>query len=261
MARNPIRLDSVVTLVLYKLYERFVELDEAGGIELNQLQSKELSHLSFNMIRLATDKIGRNNWISVINKDTGPKIEINEMGIQFVESQISDVNSEYYRLFHASEADFARFGLIAERTLQSGREAQSGLDSSFLLDGGAIDGGADNEPAGPQLAPASDRFVTFDHNSSDFGSAVAALDVVIQGIEGSNELHADADERLALRREVEGLKVLISEPKARLIAVWSAVQENSALQWVAKQASGGVLGNAAYDAIKYITNLIISFIK
>ena len=65
-------------------------------------------------------------------------------------------------------------------------------------------------PLSTDPIPAADRFVAIDHNSPAFVQADEALDTLANAVRGSNDLFANADERLAVASEVTGSERLFA---------------------------------------------------
>jgi hypothetical protein len=98
-----------------------------------------------------------------------------------------------------------------------------------------------------EAAPASDRFVSFDHNSAPFKEATNALEQLAEAVRGSNELFADPEERLAVAEEVSSIRHLIARASVRIAAVQQA--RNGLLKWLVKAAAGAIVGHWALVAM------------
>ena len=105
--------------------------------------------------------------------------------------------------------------------------------------------GADPIPA--------DRFVTINRNSPAFRQADEVLDRLAHAVRGSNDLFANADERLAVVREVEGVSKAIRAGVVRAAAVLS---DNSVIAFLAKEGVSAVIRTLAVEALKWLWTLI-----
>lgn len=107
-----------------------------------------------------------------------------------------------------------------------------------------------------QAVPAADRFVARSDNEAAFVEAEKELTALVEAVRGANDLFADADERLAVERELEGIQRLLSGPKARAAAVWDAVTANGVVRWLADHAAGGVVAAAAVAAAAALARIV-----
>ena len=116
-------------------------------------------------------------------------------------------------------------------------------------------GVAVTSPVGLPPAPPQDRFLRRSDNESAFAAAVVALDGLTDAVRSSNSLFAAAEERLAIVREVEGLRRLLDHGVVRARALWDAIRPRGILGWLAVVATG-VTANFATDAIRAISSLL-----
>lgn len=104
------------------------------------------------------------------------------------------------------------------------------------------------------IIPASDRFVTLDHNAPAYADAVAKIAELTQAVRGANDLFANADDRLAVLSEIEGIGAMLRQKVVRVGAVAQLARQEGTLAYLA--AKTGVIGNAAYDLIKFFLGFI-----
>lgn len=103
--------------------------------------------------------------------------------------------------------------------------------------------------------PASDRFVSLDHNSRDFNEAIETLEKIADRVEKSNELIADKAQRLAIIREVNGLKELIQQPSVRAVTIWHSIKGSGVLAWLTVHGSDAVLNALAVEAVGHMLKI------
>jgi hypothetical protein len=102
--------------------------------------------------------------------------------------------------------------------------------------------------------PAADRFVPINHNSPGHREADEALEQIEAQLTGNNELFADADQRLAVVREVHGIREALQERFIRVQVLLTYVQ--GPLTWLASQFFSGVIRTLAGKVITYLTGLM-----
>lgn len=108
-----------------------------------------------------------------------------------------------------------------------------------------------------EVIPAADRFVTLDHNSAEYREAVTAIDNLVTAIETTNnQLFADKAQRLAVVREVKGIRTLLEDASVRISAIAQHVRDGGVLTWLVQKARDGVIGNYAYAAIEALRRLV-----
>lgn len=107
--------------------------------------------------------------------------------------------------------------------------------------------------------PASDRFVTLDHNQPEVQAARAAVNDLVERVEGANDLFANDEDRLVAIREVKSLRDALAAPRQRLAALWQATQESSVISFIAREAAGGVVGEVALKVLAAVAALIAIF--
>jgi hypothetical protein len=115
---------------------------------------------------------------------------------------------------------------------------------------------AGNAQSSSADVPAADRFVSKSDNEAAFEEAAQRLSDLAEAVRGANDLFADADERLAVERELEGLERLLRGAKVRAAAIWSAVTGSGVLRWLANHAVGGIVAQAATAAARALANLV-----
>ena len=106
--------------------------------------------------------------------------------------------------------------------------------------------------------PAADRFVTLNHNSADYISAVQALRDIRTKAPTDNEfcdLVADENDRALIYSEIDSAITLLASLKVRA----EAFDKNSylvrTLTWLADKLVGNAIGQLAKNAVDYITKL------
>ena len=111
-------------------------------------------------------------------------------------------------------------------------------------------------PLSTDPIPAADRFVAIDHNSPAFVQADEALDTLANAVRGSNDLFANADERLAVASEVTGLREAIRAKAVRIAAVVSAIKDNGVIAFLARESTSAAIRFLATKAIELLWALI-----
>jgi hypothetical protein len=129
-----------------------------------------------------------------------------------------------------------------------------------LTDMGADLAFSDMEAAGSEpnsiAVPASDRFVALNHNSPEYREGIEAIGRLSEAVRTTNSaLFADESQRLAVVREIEGIKELLNGTSVRLAAIAQHVRDGSVLLWIAGAAGAGVVGNSAYAAVEALRRL------
>ncbi|MHB1303409.1 MAG: hypothetical protein ACYCZB_08045 [Acidiphilium sp.] len=103
--------------------------------------------------------------------------------------------------------------------------------------------------------PASDRFVSRSDNEDAAQSAIQALSELSKRIIISNELTASSEERVALSKEIDGLKEVVSQSKVRVATIWNAITGSGVLRWLAERAADAAVNAIAFDAITHLSKL------
>jgi hypothetical protein len=106
------------------------------------------------------------------------------------------------------------------------------------------------------IVPASDRFVSLGDNNEVLNDTEASLIELSKAITTSNELFANADERIQVSREINHLVELIKEPQIHVIALWDGIKRNHTLKWLMEQSVSGVVRTAASKAFEHLDKLI-----
>jgi hypothetical protein len=101
-------------------------------------------------------------------------------------------------------------------------------------------------------APASDRIVTLDHNSSGYRDAMAALETLENVLQGAND-YPDPEEKERVVAEVSAARRLFQSVKVRVGAVASLLSVPAL--YLVKQFAGTAVGDAAQKVIDVITPL------
>jgi hypothetical protein len=104
--------------------------------------------------------------------------------------------------------------------------------------------------------PASDRFVSIKDNQALLVEAKESLTALSELVRGSNDLFADADERIQVSAEINYIKELIDKPKIHVLAVWDNVKNNNTLKWLVEQSVSGVVRHAAVKAMENLDKLL-----
>jgi hypothetical protein len=115
---------------------------------------------------------------------------------------------------------------------------------------------AENAQASSANVPAADRFVSQSDNEAAFTEAAQRLTALVDAVRGANDLFADADERLAVESELEGIQRLLSGPKVRAAAIWEVVTGNGVVRWLANHAVGGVVAALAVTAAGALAKVV-----
>jgi hypothetical protein len=104
--------------------------------------------------------------------------------------------------------------------------------------------------------PAADRFVSRSDNEAAFSDADEKLTALADAVRGTNDLFADHEERLAVAREVEGIRDLLRQTKVRAFAIWAAITGNGVVRWLSLAVGAGVVGEAAVGALSALGRLV-----
>lgn len=122
--------------------------------------------------------------------------------------------------------------------------------------GRAWGSGLSESSTNPIPIPAADRFVTRSDNAPLFEEAEQQLEALTEAVRTANDLKVTADQRMAIIREVEGIRDLVRQPVIRARAIYDAVRENSLLKWLAVAAGAGVVGDKAVAAVNALLALV-----
>jgi hypothetical protein len=104
-----------------------------------------------------------------------------------------------------------------------------------------------------QIIPASDRFVTLNHNSGDYQAAIDALTEIGSKIDGANDTGIDTDERKSIGQEIRALAEGLSQRVVRLARYADAISPRGFLHWLGEKLAGHALEatlKAALAALK-----------
>lgn len=149
-------------------------------------------------------------------------------------------------------------GLLSQR--RDGDRERFEIHSSFAKEAQEIYQNRSNESDSTKkeevAIPASDRFVSINHNSEEFSEAKTALEELESRVNASNEFTASADERLAVVREIKGLRDLLDEKFIRVAAIVSATKNSGVLAWLSSHVADGAIKTLAENAVKYLLKLI-----
>lgn len=102
------------------------------------------------------------------------------------------------------------------------------------------------------VAPASDRVVSFDHNSVVFHEVLASVEEVDERLRESNEV--PLDEKARIHVEIRSGVDLLKAPRTRLQAVKLVLL--GALGWLAMEFASSAVGIAAQQAWNLLTTLL-----
>jgi hypothetical protein len=116
--------------------------------------------------------------------------------------------------------------------------------------------GKKTDEIGDANIPASDRFVSVKDNQHILLDANESITALSELVRGSNELFADADERIQISAEINYVKELINKPKIHVLAVWDSVKNNHTLKWLVEQSVSGIVREAAVKATENLDNLL-----
>ncbi len=118
-----------------------------------------------------------------------------------------------------------------------------------------IDFSSTNDLDGEKI-PASDRFVSIKDNQTLLVEAKESLTALSELVRGSNDLFADADERIQISAEIDYVRELINKPKIHVSAVWDNVKNNNTLKWLVEQSVSGVVRQAAVKAMENLDKIL-----
>ncbi|MCH9052255.1 MAG: hypothetical protein IIA72_14430, partial [Proteobacteria bacterium] len=187
---------------------------------------------------------------------TGNEVSYNEDYLELTEAGIAEVESwpaeKYRQTAQRSDLNTGEYEFESD-----GDPLRDPLGAS--LDQGAAPSGGDHTQASehhdePELAPASNRVVTLDHNSLTYKDAVAALDSAISSVAGDNEYGdrdpEDKEYRLEIlefgRKLLDGTRVAVNDIKSLLL---------DTLEYLAKISVAVTKIAAAIAAIKILIGL------
>ena len=114
------------------------------------------------------------------------------------------------------------------------------------------------EMAGGDLAsvqsqiPASNRFVSSDHNFAELDLAKNGLEVLADEIRKSNDFFVTDVDRLAVISSVKRTRAMLDDTKIRVAELWSATNSNSTLGWLAKESGKGGIQGLAQQIIAWL---------
>ncbi len=105
-----------------------------------------------------------------------------------------------------------------------------------------------------ESAPAADRIVGFDHNSSEFREILQEADKLESGLGRPNDAGEMSPRAVTVAHEEVGfLKRLLKSDFLRPSHVWRAAK--STLKWIGEQAAGAVVGQVALGLLALIAAL------
>lgn len=103
-----------------------------------------------------------------------------------------------------------------------------------------------------EIIPASDRFVSPDHNSKEYIEAQEALKTLVEDVRGSNNLVADPKEKLAIELEIANLKSAFEQPMVRVARFWEATRKNGIVGWLGERVANAIVRASAARALEAI---------
>ena len=103
--------------------------------------------------------------------------------------------------------------------------------------------------------PASDRFVSLNHNAPEYTEAREAFDSLANAVDGANDLFADANEKMAVLSEIRFLKENIEKPSVRIAQFWQAINRPGILAWLAEQTSSAIVRDGAVKLVSEIAKI------
>ena len=112
------------------------------------------------------------------------------------------------------------------------------------------------QAASPENVPASDRFVSLNHNQPEVQEAQMALHELAEAVRGANGLFANPDDRLFVLSEVEALRASLGGARAHVASLWHATRESAPIAWLAKESASGVVKAAAERAFGAVLTLV-----
>jgi hypothetical protein len=84
--------------------------------------------------------------------------------------------------------------------------------------------------------------------------------MLASAVRGSNDLFANADERLAVVSEVDGVRAIIHRRVVRVAAVVSAIKDNGVIAFLARECTSAAIRALAVKAIESLWTLIQSLL-
>jgi hypothetical protein len=153
--------------------------------------------------------------------------------------------------------DRGHFVTLTAEGLEAAEAIGQPFDDGTLFDDGT--GWSDDLSEDEPTIPAADRFVSRSDNQIAFDQVVSALDGVAEAVRTTrpNSLFASDEERLYVASELEGIASAMSHGVARVATLMAAIAPaGGVLIWLAKEAAGGVIGDAASAAAKAIAVLL-----
>lgn len=104
--------------------------------------------------------------------------------------------------------------------------------------------------------PAADRFVPINHNSPDYREAQETLERLEEVLTGANDLFANAEERLAVVSEVQGIRAALNGRSIRASTVAAITRSSGTLSWLATEAFSGTIRALASKAVEYFVRYV-----
>ena len=260
MAQRP-KVDYQVTeyLLLFRLQYALAKNENLNN-SLKSLSRK--LDISLQLVRICANRLESEGFCKIETVEefgehsvTGNEASYNEIYLEVTEAGIAEVEGwpaeKYKQTAQHSDLTLGEDEFESDKgPLRDPLEASLGLDSAPL--------GEDHTQAPdhqePELAPASNRVVTLDHNSLTYKDAVAALDSAISSVAGDNEYGdrdpEDKEYRLEIlefgRKLLDGTRVAVNDIKSLLL---------DTLEYLAKISVAVTKIAAAIAAIKILIGL------
>ncbi len=125
---------------------------------------------------------------------------------------------------------------------------------SYLADDvyDSVQSGFELPPLPSEPVPASDRFVTINHNSPDYADADASLAVLVEEVRGNNSLFADSEQRLAVLSEVQNIRSALKASTIRTAVASAITATCSTLTRFTTDFFNGTIRAAATKVLEYV---------
>ena len=263
MAQRPkVHYQATEDLLLVRLQFALAQ-NESLNNSLKSLSRK--LNIPLQLVRICANRLEGNGYCTVETVEefgehpiTGNEVSYNEDYLELTEAGIAEVESwpaeKYRQTAQRSDLNTGEYEFESD-----GDPLRDPLGAS--LDQGAAPSGGDHTQASehhdePELAPASDRLVTLDHNSAEYRETIAALSELSEEAKKSNEfgeLFADPEDRVVILSQIDSGIQLLKNKKV-IPAVVKRVLEYP-VRFIKENMPGAALNALASKAWDWLMKL------
>lgn len=262
MAQRPkVHYQATEDLLLFRLQFALAKNERLNN-SLKSLSTR--LNITLQLVKICANRLEGDGYCKVETVEefgehpvTGSEASYNEDYLELTEAGIAEVESwpaeKYRQTAQRSDLTIEDYEFESdEAPLRDPLGASLDQDAA-PLGGDHIQASEHNDE--PELAPASDRLVTLDHNSSEYKEATSALDKAIEEFRKDHRLDNElGPEKPALLQTLEAGRRLLDDTKIKAdIAITLLVEP---LKLVAKRYESELVGALAAGAVTVILALL-----